>query len=63
MSKFFNDVVAKKTHLNTFQDSGSGKKKQQINPKDNFWPVRFKDYAFLFLGKTNEINVNQYPFK
>ncbi len=39
VSKFFNDVVTKKTDLNTFQDSG-GKRKQQINAKDNFWPVR-----------------------
>ncbi|XP_076370100.1 mediator complex subunit kohtalo isoform X2 [Tachypleus tridentatus] len=34
---FFSAILAKKQELNTFHDSG--RKKQQINPKDNFWPV------------------------
>lgn len=34
---FFSAILTKKQELNTFQDSG--RKRQQINPKDNFWPV------------------------
>lgn len=34
---FFNSILAKKEELMTLQDSG--RKKQQINVKDNFWPV------------------------
>ncbi|XP_071052506.1 mediator of RNA polymerase II transcription subunit 12 isoform X3 [Onthophagus taurus] len=40
---YFNSIIARKEELNTLSDSG--RKKQQINPKDNFWPAtqRTKD--------------------
>lgn len=34
---YFNGILAKKEEFMTLPDSG--RKKQQINPKDNFWPV------------------------
>ncbi|KFM72974.1 Mediator of RNA polymerase II transcription subunit 12-like protein, partial [Stegodyphus mimosarum] len=34
---YFSAVLGLKQELNRFQDSG--RKRQQINPKDNFWPV------------------------
>lgn len=34
---YFNAILAKKEEYMTLPDSG--RKKQQINPKDNFWPV------------------------
>ncbi|XP_014230379.1 mediator of RNA polymerase II transcription subunit 12-like isoform X1 [Trichogramma pretiosum] len=34
---FFNAIMAKKEELATMPDTG--RKRQQINPKDNFWPV------------------------
>ncbi|XP_020279147.1 mediator of RNA polymerase II transcription subunit 12 isoform X2 [Pseudomyrmex gracilis] len=34
---FFNAILAKKEELATMPDTG--RKRQQINPKDNFWPV------------------------
>lgn len=37
VSAFFNSVIAKKEELMTLQDTV--RKKQQINCKDNFWPV------------------------
>lgn len=37
---FFSSVLAKKQELNTLTDSG--RKKQQINVKDCFWPVTAK---------------------
>lgn len=37
---FFNLIVARKEELCTLQDSG--RKRQQINTKDNFWPVTGK---------------------
>lgn len=37
VGSYFNAILAKKEELMTLQDSG--RKKQQINVKDNFWPV------------------------
>lgn len=34
---YFNAILAKKEELATMPDTG--RKRQQINPKDNFWPV------------------------
>ncbi|XP_034195865.1 mediator complex subunit kohtalo [Osmia lignaria lignaria] len=34
---YFNAILAKKEELSTMPDTG--RKRQQINPKDNFWPV------------------------
>lgn len=34
---YFNGILAKKEELATMPDAG--RKRQQINPKDNFWPV------------------------
>lgn len=34
---YFNAILARKEELMTLPDSG--RKKQQVNPKDNFWPV------------------------
>ncbi|XP_076661232.1 mediator complex subunit kohtalo [Halictus rubicundus] len=34
---YFNGILAKKEELSTMPDTG--RKRQQINPKDNFWPV------------------------
>lgn len=34
---YFNAIISKKEEINTLPDSG--RKRQQINPKDNFWPV------------------------
>lgn len=59
---YFNAILAKREELMTLPDSG--RKKQQINPKDNFWPVTgrnskvdmwFRDLAgnkaLIFLAK------------
>lgn len=37
---YFNAIIAKKEELSTLPDSG--RKRQQINPKDNFWPVTMR---------------------
>lgn len=42
---YFNSILAKKEELMILQDSG--RKKQQINPKDNFWPVSGRNKATL----------------
>lgn len=42
---YFNSIFAKREELNTLPDSG--RKKQQINPKDNFWPVTVRSKATL----------------
>lgn len=42
---YFNAILAKKEELMTLSDSG--RKKQQINPKDNFWPVTARTKATL----------------
>jgi hypothetical protein len=34
---YFNAILTKKEELNTLPDTG--RKRQQINPKDNFWPA------------------------
>ncbi|KAG8221965.1 hypothetical protein J437_LFUL007806 [Ladona fulva] len=34
---YFNAILSKKEELNTLPDTG--RKRQQINPKDNFWPA------------------------
>lgn len=34
---YFNAIIARKEELSTLPDSG--RKRQQINPKDNFWPA------------------------
>lgn len=34
---YFNAIIGKKDEINTLPDSG--RKRQQINPKDNFWPA------------------------
>ena len=39
ISRSFAAILAKKLDLATYQDASSGKKKQQINPKENFRPV------------------------
>ena len=43
---YFNAILAKKEELMTLPDS-SGRKKQQINTKDNFWPVTARNKATL----------------
>lgn len=35
---FFNAIINKKEELNTLVDT-TGRKRLQVNPKDNFWPV------------------------
>ncbi|GAB6019774.1 hypothetical protein CHUAL_001322 [Chamberlinius hualienensis] len=40
---YFNAIIAKKNELNTFQDTG--RRKQPINAKDNFWPVTARSKA------------------
>ena len=42
---YFNAILAKKEELMTLPDSG--RKKQQINPKDNFWPVTARNKTTL----------------
>lgn len=42
---YFNSILAKKEELMILPDSG--RKKQQINPKDNFWPVSGRNKATL----------------
>lgn len=42
---YFNAILAKREELMTLPDSG--RKKQQINPKDNFWPVTVRSKAML----------------
>lgn len=42
---YFNAILAKREELMTLPDSG--RKKQQINPKDNFWPVTVRSKATL----------------
>lgn len=37
VGSYFNQIIAKKEEIATLPDAG--KKKQQINHKDNFWPV------------------------
>lgn len=37
VGSYFNGILARKEELATMPDTG--RKKQQINPKDNFWPV------------------------
>lgn len=37
VGSYFNAILSKKEELNTLPDSG--RKKQQINTKDNFWPA------------------------
>ncbi|KAG1673141.1 Mediator of RNA polymerase II transcription subunit 12-like protein [Nymphon striatum] len=38
--QYISSILSKKQELSTFQDSNQlGRKKQQINPKDHFWPV------------------------
>ena len=51
LGSFFNQILAKKKELNTCQDTG--KKKQQINTKDNFWPVSFLWGKFFFIFTFN----------
>ncbi|GAB0086625.1 Mediator of RNA polymerase II transcription subunit 12 [Sergentomyia squamirostris] len=42
---YFNAILARKEEFMTLTDSG--RKKQQINPKDNFWPVTARTKATL----------------
>lgn len=42
---YFNAILARREELMTLPDSG--RKKQQINPKDNFWPVTVRSKAML----------------
>lgn len=42
---YFNAILARREELMTLSDSG--RKKQQINPKDNFWPVTVRSKAML----------------
>lgn len=37
---YFNAIIARKEELSTMPDSG--RKRQQINPKDNFWPATIR---------------------
>ncbi|XP_039296033.1 mediator of RNA polymerase II transcription subunit 12-like protein [Nilaparvata lugens] len=37
IASYFSGIIGKKEELNTLPDSG--RKRQQINPKDNFWPA------------------------
>ncbi|CAH0406083.1 unnamed protein product [Chilo suppressalis] len=37
IGQFFSSILSKKEELNTLPDCG--RKKQQVNPKDNFWPA------------------------
>lgn len=37
---YFNAIIAKKEELSTMPDSG--RKRQQINTKDNFWPATIR---------------------
>jgi mediator of RNA polymerase II transcription subunit 12 len=64
--------LTKKEELNTLPDTG--RKRQQINPKDNFWPATartknaieawFKDLAgskpLSSLAKKASVNVNHF---
>lgn len=53
-STFFSGVLIKKQELNTLQDTG--RKKQQINVKECFWPVTAKSKNVF------EVNVSElYP--
>ncbi|XP_055677088.1 mediator of RNA polymerase II transcription subunit 12 isoform X2 [Lutzomyia longipalpis] len=45
VGSYFNAILARKEELMTLPDSG--RKKQQINPKDNFWPVTARTKATL----------------
>lgn len=40
MGAYFNAIIARKEELSTLPDSG--RKRQQINPKDNFWPATIR---------------------
>lgn len=40
MGAYFNAIIAKKEELSTMPDSG--RKRQQINHKDNFWPATIR---------------------
>lgn len=69
---YFNAILTKKEELNTLPDTG--RKRQQINPKDNFWPATartknaieawFKDLAgskpLSSLAKKASVNVNHF---
>lgn len=40
MGAYFNSIIARKEELSALPDSG--RKRQQINPKDNFWPATIR---------------------
>lgn len=40
MGAYFNGIIARKEELSTVPDSG--RKRQQINHKDNFWPATIR---------------------
>lgn len=40
MGAYFNGIIARKEELSTLPDSG--RKRQQINTKDNFWPATIR---------------------
>lgn len=44
IGRSFTAIFAKQIEINTCPDSGSAKKKAQINPKDNFFLVRKINY-------------------
>lgn len=45
VSQYFNGILGKKDELNTLPDPG--RKRQQINPKDNFWPATNRSKAAI----------------
>lgn len=45
VGSYFSAILSKKEELNTLLDSG--RKRQQLNTKDNFWPVTAKSKASI----------------
>ncbi|XP_046669089.1 mediator of RNA polymerase II transcription subunit 12 isoform X4 [Homalodisca vitripennis] len=45
VGQYFNAILGKKDELNTLPDPG--RKRQQINPKDNFWPATNRSKAAI----------------
>ncbi|CAH2068907.1 unnamed protein product, partial [Iphiclides podalirius] len=43
IGQFFSSILSKKEELNTLPDCG--RKRQQVNPKDNFWPATARTKA------------------
>lgn len=43
IGQFFSGILSKKEELNTLPDCG--RKRPQVNPKDNFWPATARTKA------------------